>query len=50
MGGVETSRDGGATQETTKVVLVELTKNCCGGVSMPIQTYMTLRNDSKATY
>ena len=38
MGGVETSRDGGATQKTNKRVLVELTKNCCGGGSMPIQT------------
>ena len=35
MGGVETSRDGGATQKTTKVVLVELTLNCCGGGRMP---------------
>ena len=35
MGGVETSRDGGATQETTKVVLVELTLNCSGGGRMP---------------
>ena len=50
MGGVESSRDGGATQETTKVVLVESTENCWGGGSMPIQTKVTLRNDSKATY
>ena len=35
MGGVETSRDGGATQKTTKVVLVELTLNCSGGERMP---------------
>ena len=35
MGGVETSRDGGATQEITKVVLVELTLNSCGGGRMP---------------
>ena len=37
-GGVKISSDGGATQKTTKVVLVELTKNFCGGGSMPIQT------------
>ena len=35
MGGVETSRDCGATQETTKAMLVELTLNCCGGGRMP---------------
>ena len=35
MGGVETSRDGGATQEITKVVLFEITLNCCGGGRMP---------------
>ena len=37
MGGVETSRDGGATHEATKVVLVVtvVTMNCCGGGRMP---------------
>ena len=36
MGGVETSRDGGATQQTwTKAVLVELTLNSSGGGRMP---------------
>ena len=53
MGGVETSRDGGATQENTKVVLVELTLNCCGGGRMPrcenimnLKTTLTLNKNA----
>ena len=43
MGGSETSRDCGAIQETTKVVLVELTLKCGGGRMPRWQKYKELK-------
>ena len=35
MGGIETSRDSGAIQDTTRALLVEIIINCSGGCNMP---------------
>ena len=41
VGGVETSREGGATQESDKVEFEEFTVSCDGAGSMPRQRNMS---------
>ena len=35
MGGIEVSRDGGAHQETVRVLFEKMISNCCGGGNIP---------------
>ena len=42
VGGVETSEEGGDTQESDKVKFEEFTVSCDGGGSMPGQRNMTI--------
>ena len=37
MGGVEVSRDGGAHQETVRVLFDKMISNHCGGINVPVR-------------